>query len=78
MAFIREIPPEGATGPVREAYDADMKTLGYIANYTKVFALRPEIRAAWGALIKAVRSTMEPRRYELVTLAAASQLRCSY
>jgi hypothetical protein len=29
MAFIREIPPEEATGPVREAYDADMKTLGY-------------------------------------------------
>lgn len=78
MAFIREIPLEEATGPVREAYDADMKTLGYIANYTKVFALRPEIRAAWGALIKAVRSTMEARRYELVTLAAASQLRCSY
>jgi hypothetical protein len=78
MAFIREIPPEEATGPVREAYDADMKALGYIANYTKVFALRPEIRAAWGTLIKAVRSTMEARRYELVTLAAASQLRCSY
>lgn len=78
MAFIREISPEEATGSVREAYDADLKALGYIANYTKVFALRPEIRAAWGALIKAVRSTMEARRYELVTLAAASQLRCSY
>src|SRR4029077_5280317 len=48
MAFIREISPEEATGPVREAYDGDLKTLGYIANYTKVFALRPEIRAAWG------------------------------
>jgi len=78
MAFIREIQPEEATGPVREAYDADIKTLGYIANYTKVFALRPQIRAAWGALINAVRSTMEPRPYELVTLAAASRLRCSY
>ena len=78
MAFIREIPFEEATGQVREAYDVDLKALGYIANYTKVLALRPEIRVAWGALIKAVRSTMEPRRYELVTLAAASQLRCSY
>ena len=35
MAFIREIPPEEASGPVREAYDSDLKTLGYIANYTK-------------------------------------------
>ena len=78
MAFIREIPLEEASGPLREAYDSDLKTLGYIANYTKVFALRPEIRAAWGSLSRAVRATMEPRRYELITLAAASQLRCSY
>lgn len=78
MAFIEEIPFAKATGPVREAYDSDLKTLGYVANYTKVFALRPEIRAAWGALIKAVRSTMDARCYELVTLAAAFQLRCSY
>jgi len=78
MAFIREIPLEEASGPLREAYESDLKTLGYIANYTKVFALRPEIGAAWGSLIRAVRATMEPRRYELITLAAASQLRCSY
>ena len=78
MAFIREIPLEEASGPLREADESDLKTLGYIANYTKVFALRPEIRAAWGSLIRAVRATMEPRRYELITLAAASQLRCSY
>ncbi len=78
MAFIREIPLEEATGQVREAYNSDLKALGYIANYTKVFALRPEVRAAWGSLIRAIRSTMEPRRYQLITLAAASHLRCSY
>ena len=78
MSFIDEIPLEQAAGPVREAYDADLKTLGYVANYTKVFALRPQVRAAWGQLIQAIRSTMGQRRYELITLAAASQLRCSY
>jgi hypothetical protein len=78
MSFINEIPLEQATGAVRDAYESDLKALGYIANYTKVFALRPQVRAAWGNLIQAIRSTMDQRRYELITLAAASQLRCSY
>jgi alkylhydroperoxidase/carboxymuconolactone decarboxylase family protein YurZ len=43
-----------------------------------VFALRHQVRADWGNLIQAIRSTMDQRRYELITLASASQLRCSY
>jgi len=78
MSFIDEIPLEQATGAMREAYESDLKTLGYIANYTKVFALRPHVRAAWGQLIQAIRSTMDQRRYELITLASASKLQCSY
>ena len=78
MAFIRDVPLEEASGEVREAYQSDLKALGYVANYTKVFALRPAVRAAWGSLIAAIRSTMDQRRYELITLAAASHLRCSY
>ncbi len=35
MSFIDGIPLEQATGAVREAYDADLKVLGYVANYTK-------------------------------------------
>jgi len=78
MAFIREIPPEDATPEVRALYDRDRETLGYVANYTKVFAHRPEVYAAWARLIGAIRSGMDKRRYELVTLAAAAQLRSSY
>ena len=78
MAFIKEIPFEEATGELKEAYESDLKALGYVANYTKVLALRPKVRAAWGSLISAIRSTMDPRRYELITVAAAAQLRCSY
>jgi hypothetical protein len=78
MAFIREIALEEATGEVREAYDNDLNTLGYVANYTRVFALRPAVRVAWVGLIGAIRSAMDPRRYELITLASASRLRCSY
>jgi len=78
MAFIKEIPLEEATGELKEAYESDLKALGYVANYTKVLALRPKVRVAWGSLISAIRSTMDPRRYELITVAAAAQLRCSY
>lgn len=78
MSFIDEIPLEQATGAMRDAYENDLKTLGYIANYTKVFALRPQVRAAWGNLIQAIRATMDQRRYELITLASASKLQCSY
>jgi len=77
MAFIKEIPLEEATGELREAYESDLKTLGYVANYTKVLALRPKVRAARGGLISAIRSPMDQRRYELITIAAAAQLRCS-
>jgi uncharacterized peroxidase-related enzyme len=78
MAYIREIPPDEATGEVRALYERDRETLGYVANYTKVFAHRPEVYTAWGRLIGAIRSNMDKRRYELVTLAAASRLRSSY
>jgi hypothetical protein len=78
MAFIADVPLEEAAGDVREAYESDLKALGYVANYTKVFALRPKVREAWISLIGAIRSTMDQRRYELITLAAASHLRCTY
>ena len=78
MAFIREIPPEEATGEVRALYDQDREALGYVPNYTKVFAHRPEVYVAWARLIGAIRSGMDKRRYELIALAAASRLRSSY
>ena len=78
MAYIREIPPDEATPEVRALYDLDLESLGYVANYSKVFAHRPEVYVAWGRLIGAIRSGMDQRRYELVTLAAALELHSSY
>ena len=75
MAFFREIPPHEAAPDVRALYDRDRETLGYVANYTKVFAHRPEVYTAWARLIGVIRSGMDKRRYELITLAAAAHLR---
>lgn len=47
-------------------------------NYTHPFSLRPEAYAAWEQLNGAIKSTMDQRRYELATVAAARRLRSSY
>lgn len=46
-----------------------------LANYDRAFEDRPEVYAAWAELNGAIRTGMDPRRYEL---AAARQLRSSY
>src|SRR5690242_13269172 len=61
-----------------ELYDDDRETQGYVSNYTEVFALRPDVYAAWGRLVGAIREGMPAHRYELATLAAARRLRSSY
>jgi len=78
MTFVRTVPPDEATGLVKEHYDRDLQASGYIANYTQAFSLRPEAFGAWRALIRAIRGSMDSRRYELVTVIAASRLRCTY
>lgn len=42
------------------------------------FAERPDVYDAWRELLGAVKANMDPRRYELATLAAARRLRSSY
>ena len=78
MAFIDTILPEGADDELREIYDQDLKVLGYIPNYTRAMSLRPKAIVAWRGLSRAVRATMNLRRYELVTIAAATALGCTY
>ncbi len=47
-------------------------------NYERAFSDRPDVYAAWGGLLGAIKANMDLRRYELVTLAAARRLRSSY
>jgi uncharacterized peroxidase-related enzyme len=78
VAFIDTVSHEEAEGQVRELYDADLKRLGYIANYTKAFSHRPEVYQAWQRLNAAIKANMDLRHYELATLAAAQTLHSSY
>ncbi len=78
MAFINTIPIDQATGEVRAMYEQSQSKLGYVANYSKVFSHRPQVMAAWSQLLASIRSHLDTRRYELITLAAARALRSSY
>jgi alkylhydroperoxidase family enzyme len=47
-------------------------------NYERAFEKRPAVYAAWAQLNGSIKASMDPRRYELATLAAARRLRSSY
>ena len=68
----------GGNRPGGGVFESARARLGYVPNSARAFAHRPEIYAAWGSLIAAINGRMDPRRYELVTLAAAQQVRSSY
>ncbi len=78
MAFIETVPQDQATGATAELYASDEETFGYLPNFTRAFSLRPQVYAAWRGLNGAIKSSMDLRRYELATVAAASRLRSSY
>src|SRR5262245_34920959 len=78
MTFIDTVPAADATGALGELYEADTELRGYLPNYTQAFSLRPDVYAAWRQLLGSIRATMDLRRYELATIAAARRLRSSY
>jgi uncharacterized peroxidase-related enzyme len=78
MAFIEPIPEEDAEGATAEMYAADLDDDGYVANSTKAFGHRPAVFAAWRQLGSTIGGSMDRRRYELATVAAARVLRSSY
>ncbi|KAA3509940.1 carboxymuconolactone decarboxylase family protein [Agrobacterium rosae] len=72
-------PPEPtASRKIAEMYRGARDTYGYLPNMYLAFGHRPEVMESWSALLVSLRGNIEPRRYELVTLAAARELRSSY
>jgi len=71
MAFIELVDDS-------EIFERDRAALGYVPNYTRLFAHRPAVYEAWLQLRDAISGAMDTRRYELATVAAARNLRSSY
>jgi uncharacterized peroxidase-related enzyme len=75
MTFLQ---PAEQSPDVERMFDADATAMGYLPNYTRLFAHSPATYGAWQQLNGAVKAGMELRRYELATLAAARALKSSY
>ena len=75
MAFIETIPPEAAEDAVAAMYLRQQSAWGYVPNYAKVFCHRPEVMVRWGQLLAEIKRPMDKRCFELVTFAAAHELR---
>ncbi len=78
MTFIEAVPESAAGGSAAEMYETDRDAFGFLPNFTRAFSLRPDVYRAWRQLNGAVKANMDPRRYELATMAAARRLRSSY
>jgi uncharacterized peroxidase-related enzyme len=78
MPFIATVTDAEASDAVAELFDTDRARVGYVRNYTRLFAHRPAVYAAWRQLLGAVTESMDPRRYELATVAVARTLSSSY
>ena len=78
MAFIDTIPEERAEAQVADMYRRVRESIVYVPNYAKVFSHRPALFDAWAQLNGTVKNAMDPRRYELATVAAAVRRRSSY
>lgn len=75
MSYIDTVSPADAEGAVFDMYEHQQKHWGYVPNYAKSFSHRPEVMARWGRLLAEIRRPLEDRIFELVTFAAANELK---
>jgi uncharacterized peroxidase-related enzyme len=78
LAYVSPISDDQADERAQALLAADEGRFGFEPNFTRVLARRPDAYEAWLALNAAIKSTMDLRRYELATIAAARRLRSSY
>jgi uncharacterized peroxidase-related enzyme len=77
VPFIDLVPDDAAEGDAAEMLAA-IRAAGDVPNHARLFARRPRVHRAWRELLGAITEDMDPRRYELATMAAAQALRSSY
>jgi uncharacterized peroxidase-related enzyme len=78
MAFIETTIPDETRGAARAMLERQQRHYGYVPNYARVFTDRADVMDLWADLLAGIRRHIEPRRFELVTFAAALELRSSY
>jgi len=75
MSFINALSAAEATGAVHEMYSRQQRAYGYVPDYARTFSHRPELMKLWADLLYGIKKNMDKRRFELVTVAAATSAR---
>jgi uncharacterized peroxidase-related enzyme len=78
MSFLNEIPEDQLTDEAGLMFRQAENEYGFVPNLIRVFGQHPDVMNSWDELLDSIRSRMDARRYELVTLAAARTLKSSY
>jgi len=78
MTFIQPVPEDQAKGDTAAIYARNRDAAGNIPNLVKAFSHRPDVMDGFDHLLGCIKTHMDMRRYELVTLAAAKELTSSY
>ena len=75
MSYIETVPVNESEGAVREMYERQQESWGYVPNYAKSFSHRPAVMERWGKLLAEIKRPMDIRMFEMITFAAAHELK---
>lgn len=73
--FIEPESPASATDDLAQIYQSEEDRWGFLPTFTQAFSHHPEAYKAWLGLITVAYTSMDRRRCELATLAAAKALK---
>lgn len=81
MAYIRQVEPEDAEGPLKRIYNAGMQRTGSVANIIKVQSL--DVRSCQGSMgyyVSLMKSpnALEPARREMLATVVSGINGCYY
>jgi|1186.fasta_scaffold27330_3 uncharacterized peroxidase-related enzyme len=78
MSFLATVDDAEARGATAEMYARERERVGHLPRYARAFGARPGVYDVWRRLVGELTGTMPLRRFELVTVVAARELRSTY
>lgn len=78
MSFLTRAEEPELPAATAQMYAQERDRVGYLPEYAATFGARPEVYTAWRQLITTIAGAIPARRFELVTFAAARELRSTY
>lgn len=78
MSFLATVDDAEASGATAELYARERQRVGHVPRYARAFGARTGVYDAWRLLVGELTEAMPRRRFELVTLVAARELRSTY